>query len=177
MCLVLEGFEIGDTYEAAEVVRSERRGLFLKLTDLLTGYCPVHYISDESVSRPDKTHRIGTAHKCRVVSYNLLDDTLLVSMRESVIEEKFLNFKFVKVGDVVQGKIVSRSDKGLLVSLSPHVRGFCHKGQYSERDKQSKYKQKRLQEGCEDTFRVLRVTTLLCILIISLLCEISTAAN
>ena len=142
----------------AEVVRSERRGLFLQLTDQLTGYCPLHNVSDEFVSKPDKSHRSGTTHRCRVISYNSVDETLLVSLRASVIEEKFLNFQFVKVGDVVQGNIVSKSDKGLLVSLSPHVKGFCPRGQYSERNNQSKSKQKRLQEGCEDTFRVLRVT-------------------
>ena len=92
------------------MARSERRGLFLQLTEGLTGYCPLHNISDEFVSKPDKSHRSGTVHKCRVVAYNYLDGTLLVSLRESVIEEKFLNFQFVKVGDVVQGKILSKSE-------------------------------------------------------------------
>ena len=133
------------------------RGLFLKLRENLLGFCPLQNVSDDFLNRPGKSHRKGTTHKCRVISYNALDDMVIVSLRASVIEEKFLNFQFVKVGNVVTGKIVSRSEKGLLVSLSPHVKGFCPKGHFSDRKKQSKSKQKKLQEGCEDTFRVLKV--------------------
>ncbi|KAI6656464.1 Protein RRP5-like [Oopsacas minuta] len=150
-------FEVGEIFEDSEIVRSETRGLFLQLRDTLVGYCPLQNISDEFLSKPDKSHRKGTTHKSRVISYNALDELTVVSLRASVIEEKFLNFKFVKVGDIVQGKIVSRSEKGLLVSLSPHVKGYCPKGHFSERKNQSKSKQKKLQEGCEDTFRVLKI--------------------
>lgn len=133
------------------------RGLFLKLRDNLISYCPLQNVSDYSLNKLGKPHRRGTTHKCRVISYNALDDMVVVSLRPSVIEEKFLNFQFVKVGDVVTGNIVSRSEKGLLVSFSPHVKGFCPKGHFSDRKNQSKSKQRKLQEGCEDTFRVLKV--------------------
>ena len=153
-----EACEIGQIFEDSQVLRSEVRGLFLKLTDGKTGFCPLKNISDEFLSKPGKEYRSGTNHSCRVVYYNSMDEMTVVSLRKSVIEEKFLNFEFVRVGDVVKGKILAKSEKGLLVSLSPHVKGFCPKEHYFERKSQLKYKHKKLEEGCMETFRVLKVS-------------------
>lgn len=68
----------------------------------------------------------STLKPCRIYDYNLIEDILLLSTRQSVLAADCLNYDQIRVGQVVRCEVVSvnAENGGVSVKLSEFVRGF-----------------------------------------------------
>ncbi|KAJ2786363.1 rRNA biogenesis protein rrp5 [Coemansia interrupta] len=108
-----------------------------------------------TINRHSGSYRIGTIHRVRVIGYDAIDAVVRVSLRPSVVEERFFSFADVKPGDVINGTCKRLSDNGLDVSISSNIRGFVHRGDLS--DTKLKHPELLFKEGKSVACRVLKV--------------------
>ena len=76
-------------------------------------------MSDEPVptlSSSSGAWKLGTVHKARVTGYYPLDGILQLSLRPSVLAQKFLQVADVQVGEVIKGTVKKLTDSALLTS-------------------------------------------------------------
>ena len=84
-------------------------GLFMNVGEgLPRGFAHVSRLSDKKVdlaSSDTRAYKVGSIHKARVLSFNLMDGLFILSLEPSLIEKPFLSIKDIKVGDFVRGTI------------------------------------------------------------------------
>ena len=88
---------------------------------------------------------MGTTHKARVTGYFQLDGLLQLSLRSSVLEQKFLQVADVQVGEVMKGTVKKLADSALFVAISGNVDGVIWPTHYA--DIMLKHPQKRFKPG------------------------------
>jgi rRNA biogenesis protein RRP5 len=94
----------------------------------------------------------GSIHRARVTGFFAFDGILQLSLKPSVIQQKFLQVSDVVVGDIVKGTIKKLSDGGLFVSLAGGVDGVVWPNHYA--DIALKHPAKRFKEGASIKCRV-----------------------
>ncbi|KAJ6574923.1 hypothetical protein B0H19DRAFT_619152 [Mycena capillaripes] len=154
-----EAYPIGAILEAAKVVRLEaERGVVVDFdSGALQGFTHISHVSDDhvpslSASGPWKP---GSIHRARVTGYFPFDGLLQLSMKTSVLDQKFLQVADVQVGEVIKGTIKKLTDSGLFVSMSGNVDGVVWPNHYA--DITLKHPAKRFKAGASIKCRVLVV--------------------
>ncbi|KAF8167718.1 hypothetical protein B0H34DRAFT_645870 [Crassisporium funariophilum] len=153
-----EAYPIGTLLQSVKVVRAEtERGLIVEVDNGIEGFVHISHTSDDhvpslSTSGPWKP---GSIHPARVTGYFLFDGLLQLSLKPSVIQQKYLQVSDVEVGEVVKGTIKKLADSGLFVSLSGGVDGVVWPNHYA--DIVLKHPAKRFKEGASIKCRVLVV--------------------
>jgi rRNA biogenesis protein RRP5 len=99
--------------------------------------------------------KVGTTHRARVTGYHPLDGLLQLSMKSSVLDQRFLQVGEVKVGEIIKGTVKKLTDSGLFVSISGNVDGVIWPNHYA--DIALKHPQKRFKAGGSIKCRVSRV--------------------
>jgi len=94
----------------------------------------------------------GSIHPGRITGFFPFDGILQLSLKPSVIQQKFLQVSDVVVGDIVKGTIKKLSDNGLFVSLAGGVDGVVWPNHYS--DIVLKHPAKRFKESASIKCRV-----------------------
>ncbi|KAI0308284.1 U3 snoRNP-associated protein Rrp5 [Multifurca ochricompacta] len=154
-----EAYPIGTTLDAVKIVRVEtERGLLVDVQEGIQGFVHISHISDEyvpSLSASSGAWKIGASHRARVTGYYPFDGILQLSMRASVLEQKFLRVSDVQVGEQLKGTIKRLTDSALFVSISGNVDGVVFPNHYA--DIILKHPQKRFKEGSSIKCRVLVV--------------------
>ena len=105
-------------------------------------------MSDEHVptlSSSSGAWKLGTVHKARVTGYYPLDGILQLSLRPSVLAQKFLQVADVQVGEVIKGTVKKLTDSVLFVSISGNVDAVIWPNHYA--DITLKHPQKRFKPG------------------------------
>ncbi|CAG8647448.1 11805_t:CDS:2, partial [Acaulospora colombiana] len=129
-------FPIGAILGTVKVTDVEAdRGLTLTVTDGINGIVHISDVSDEhvpSLSATSGLYKIGSVHRARVTGYHYLDGTLQCSMKESILEQKWLRVDDVKVGEIVKGTVVNLTDRGLFVSISGSVHAVIWPNHYAD---------------------------------------------
>ena len=126
--------------------------LLLRLSPDCLGFCPLPLASDEG---REKSHRVGTRHPCRVVQFNLIDGTAIVSLQPSVLSQRYLRYADISVGDLLEATVERHGSFGMIVSIQDSLRGLCPATHLSDgllRDPQRK-----LPEGKPVKCRVMHV--------------------
>jgi rRNA biogenesis protein RRP5 len=121
-----EEMTIGTAIDEAQVLHQEKSSsLLLDLKNGHLGFAPISMVYEKYVESFEKRHRIGTIHKCRVVSLNMVDCSPVVSLKESVLDEDFLSYSDLKPGDVVMGHCKEGTSQGMVVEVNHYIQGFC----------------------------------------------------
>ncbi|KAI0720020.1 U3 snoRNP-associated protein Rrp5 [Cerioporus squamosus] len=154
-----EAYPIGTLLEAVKVTRIEsERGLIVEVAPGVEGFVHISQVSDEHVptlSSSSGAWKLGTVHKARVTGYYPLDGILQLSLRPSVLAQKFLQVGDVQVGEVIKGTVKKLTDSALFVSISGNVDGVIWPNHYA--DITLKHPQKRFKPGGSIKCRVLVV--------------------
>ncbi|RPD57053.1 U3 snoRNP-associated protein Rrp5 [Lentinus tigrinus ALCF2SS1-6] len=154
-----EAYPVGTLLEAVKVTRVEsERGLIVELGAGVEGFVHISQVSDEHVptlSSSSGAWKLGTVHRARVTGYYPLDGILQLSLRPSVLAQKFLQVADVQVGEIIKGTVKKLTDSALFVSISGNVDGVIWPNHYA--DITLKHPQKRFKPGGSIKCRVLVV--------------------
>ncbi|KAI0046598.1 nucleic acid-binding protein [Auriscalpium vulgare] len=157
--LIQEAYPVGTILEAVKVVAVEsERGLSVEVQPGVRGFVHISHVSDDhvpSLSPSSGSWKVNTSHRVRVTGYIVFDGLLQLSMRQSVLEQKFLQVSDVNVGEVIKGTVKRLADSALFVSISGNVDGVVFPNHYA--DITLKQPQKRFKPGASIKCRVLTV--------------------
>lgn len=102
---------------------------------IVTDDIQISHVSDEHIptlSVSSGPWRVNTLHKARVIGYHPFDGILQLSLRSSVLEQKFLQSGQVQVGEILKGKVKQLTDSALFVSISGNVDGVIWPVHYAD---------------------------------------------
>ncbi|OSC99437.1 hypothetical protein PYCCODRAFT_1438226 [Trametes coccinea BRFM310] len=154
-----EAYPVGTILEAVKVIRVEsERGLIVEVGSDVEGFVHISQVADEHVptlSPSSGAWKVGTVHRARVTGYFPLDGFLQLSLKPSVLAQKFLQVADVQVGEVIKGSVKKLTDSALFVSISGNVDGVIWPNHYA--DITLKHPQKRFKPGGSIKCRVLVV--------------------
>ncbi|KAI0066486.1 nucleic acid-binding protein [Artomyces pyxidatus] len=154
-----DAYPIGTVLESVKISKVEsERGLLVEVLPGVRGFVHISHVSDDhvvSLSSSSGAWKLGTSHTARVTGYFPLDGLLQLSMRPSVLEQKFLQVADVHVGEFIKGTIKKLTDSALFVSISGNVDGVVFPNHYA--DITLKQPQKRFKPGASIKCRVLTV--------------------
>ena len=125
------------------------------------GFVHISRISDDKVEAlyvDAGPYRVGSIHRGRVIGHNLMDDLLILSFEQSVLDLPFLSLEDLNVGQAVTGvveKIVLNSSgvTGMLVKVAENINGFVPAIHLA--DVQLQYPEQKFKEGSKVQARVL----------------------
>ncbi len=139
--------------------------LYLDLGNGTVGYSPSWMVSDQPESGQDsiqvkhrKEFRAGTLHEVRLVQYNSLDGVAIVSLRESVLEKRYMKYSDIHAGDFVEGSVERVCDFGVIVAITGSIHGLCPSIHVSDLQTVISNPSKRYKCGAKVKCRVLNVT-------------------
>ncbi|KAJ7706378.1 hypothetical protein B0H17DRAFT_1192865 [Mycena rosella] len=154
-----EAYPIGTILDAVKVGRLEaERGVMVEIdSGALQGFIHISHVSDDHVPSLSSSGpwKPGSTHRARVTGYFPFDGLLQLSMKSSVLDQKFLQVADVQVGEVIKGTIKKLTDSGLFVSMSGNVDGVVWPNHYA--DISLKHPAKRFKAGANIKCRVLVV--------------------
>ncbi|KAH9944184.1 nucleic acid-binding protein [Epithele typhae] len=154
-----EAYPVGTMLDAAKVIRVENeRGLIVQVSEGVEGLVHISHVSDEHIptlSPSSGAWKLGTVHRARVTGYYPFDGILQLSLRPSILAQKFLQVADVQVGEVIKGTIKKLTDSALFVSISGNVDGVIWPNHYA--DIALKHPQKRFKPAASIKCRVLVV--------------------
>ncbi|ESK98106.1 u3 snornp-associated protein rrp5 [Moniliophthora roreri MCA 2997] len=154
-----EAYPLGMVVENAKVVRVEpERGLFIETNDGVEGFVHISTISDDhlpSLSASSGSWKVGTIHRARVTGYFPFDGLLQLSLKPSVLEQKYMQIADAQVGEIVKGTVKKLTDSGLFITLSGNLDGVVWPNHYA--DITLKHPAKRFRIGSSIKCRVLVV--------------------
>ncbi|KAI0830546.1 U3 snoRNP-associated protein Rrp5 [Trametes gibbosa] len=154
-----KAYPVGTVLDAVKVIRVEsERGLTVEVGSGIEGFIHISQVSDEHVptlSASSGAWKTGTVHRARVTGYFPFDGILQLSLRSSVLAQKFLQVGDVQVGEVVKGTVKKLTDSALFVSISGNVDGVIWPNHHA--DIVLKHPQKRFKPGASIKCRVLVV--------------------
>ena len=170
--LLQDAFPVGTILAAVKVVRVEaERGLLVEVQSHTEGFIHVSlslhihnaqliltqisHVSDEhtpTLSSRSGPWKVGSTHTARVTGYHPFDGLLRLSMRPSILAQKFLQAVDLQVGELVKGTIKRLSDSGLVVNISGNLDGVVWPSHYA--DIALKHPSKRFKVGGKIKCRV-----------------------
>ncbi|CAG8970839.1 hypothetical protein HYALB_00000816 [Hymenoscyphus albidus] len=125
------------------------------------GFVHISRVKDgkiETISETSGAYKVGSVHRGRVVGYNSIDGTYLLSFEASILEQPFLQIEDLKIGQVVKGKVEkivvnARGVGGILVNLAAGISGLVPEIHMA--DVKSLHPEKKFKENMTVTARVL----------------------
>ena len=148
-------------YTDAEIVKvyHDSSSLLLKLhssdSPLCVGYSPLPLIYDEKQEKLSREHHVGSHHPCRVVQFNLIDGTAIVSLQSSILSQRYMRYEDISVGDILDSRVEWHGSCGMIVVIHGNIRGLCPVTHLS--DGRLKNPRKKYEEGKTVKCRVLHV--------------------
>ncbi|KAG8219657.1 hypothetical protein J3R82DRAFT_612 [Butyriboletus roseoflavus] len=157
--LLYVAYPVGAVLDLVKVRRVEaERGLLVEIQPNQEGFVHISHVSDEHIptlSVSSGPWRVNTFHKARVIGYYPFDGILQLSLRSSVLEQKFLQAGEVQVGEILKGMVKQLTDSALFVSISGNVDGVIWPTHYA--DIPLKHPSKKFKVGGSIKCRVLTV--------------------
>ncbi|EGO30779.1 hypothetical protein SERLADRAFT_444441 [Serpula lacrymans var. lacrymans S7.9] len=131
----VESYPIGTVLEAVRVNKLEgEQGLIVEVQPGVEGFVHISQISDDHVLSLSATGpwKLNTIHRGRVTGLHPLDGILQLSLRRSVLEQKFLEAGEILVGEVLRGTIKQMTKSALFISISANVDGVVWPNHYAD---------------------------------------------
>ncbi|CAG2171069.1 unnamed protein product, partial [Oppiella nova] len=72
----------------------------------------------------DNKYSVGSEHRCRVKSVNLMDLLVTITLKKSALDSPSLSIDDLKIGSIVAGKVKKLIKDGAVVQLGFGLRGF-----------------------------------------------------
>ncbi|KAI8146542.1 hypothetical protein BJV82DRAFT_665505 [Fennellomyces sp. T-0311] len=104
-----------------------KKGVFVSVGGDLRGFVHISNLADRHIERLNKTddqYGLNTTHRARVVGYNSLDAMLLLTTKESVLEDTYMRVNDVPVGQDVTATVINVNDAGVIVRLSSTIQAL-----------------------------------------------------
>ncbi|KAF9229085.1 hypothetical protein BS17DRAFT_804934 [Gyrodon lividus] len=152
-------FPVGTILDSVKVKRVEtERGLLVEIQPSLEGIIHISHVSEHHtavLSGSSGPWRVNTLHRARVIGHHPFDGILQLSLRPSVLEQKFLQVGEVHVGELLKGTVKGLTDSALFISISGNVDGVIWPSHYA--DIPLKHPSKKFRVGSSVKCRVLIV--------------------
>jgi rRNA biogenesis protein RRP5 len=74
----------------------------LDLQSFGKGFVHNSNLSDLKIEKGDKNFKVGATHKARVIALDYVDDLVLVTFQNSVIEQPIMTHQDIKVGSIIK---------------------------------------------------------------------------
>ncbi|KAH8550174.1 hypothetical protein BGW37DRAFT_498267 [Umbelopsis sp. PMI_123] len=120
-------FPIGMIFDRVIVKRVEsKNGLYVEIDghEDVNGFVHISRVSDdrvESLSATSGDFKLDTSHRARIVGHSLVDNVLLLSMEQSVVDQKYMRVSDIQVGSIVEGTVLKLTEAGLVVNLTSSI--------------------------------------------------------
>ncbi|KAJ8488314.1 hypothetical protein ONZ45_g14005 [Pleurotus djamor] len=151
----------GTILESVKVTKVEpERGLYVEIVPALEGFVHISHVTDDHVATlPSSSgpYKVGSLHRARVTGYFAFDGILQISLKPSILAQKFFHVEELEVGEVVKGTIKKLADSGLFVSLSGKFDGVVWPNHFA--DIALKHPAKRFKPGASIKCRILNIDT------------------
>ena len=115
----------------------------------------ISHVSDDhvpSLSPSSGLWKIGSVHDARVIGYHPLDGILQLSLKPTILAQKFLRVDDIHAGELVKGTVKKLTSTGLFISMSGNVDGVIWPNHYA--DIALKHPQKKFSPGTNIKCRV-----------------------
>ncbi|XP_013924129.1 PREDICTED: protein RRP5 homolog isoform X1 [Thamnophis sirtalis] len=113
------------------VVTDSKVEIFLKnigavftLDDGSHAFSHIKYLPKTSKSFKTEVFKRGSKHTCRIIDYSLIDDMIVVSLKEHIVNAPFLRYHDIHPGQVLEGKVLTLKPLGMQVKFTESIRGF-----------------------------------------------------
>ncbi|KAI9248279.1 hypothetical protein BDA99DRAFT_542639 [Phascolomyces articulosus] len=106
-----------------------KKGVFVSIDDLedVRGFVHISNLTDgriDKLTKDDENFSVGSEHRARVLNYSALDALVLLTTKESTLEDAFMRISDVPVGEEVDGTVVNVVDAGIIVRLSSTIQAL-----------------------------------------------------
>ncbi|KAK7468703.1 rRNA biogenesis protein rrp5 [Stygiomarasmius scandens] len=130
-----DAYPVGTIINDVKVTRIEtEQGLTVEIKPGVEGFVHISNISDDHLLSLSNSGpwKVGSLHRSRVVGYYHFDGLLQLSLKPSILEQKYLQIQDVQVGEVIKGTIKKLTDSALFVTLSGNVDGVVWPNHYAD---------------------------------------------
>lgn len=115
---------VGETLDDAEVLFVDKTcGVYFRIQQH-TALAYLKQLSDKKVKDVNKSFPRGSKHRCRITGFHPADDVVLVSLKESVLQEKYLTVNDIHPGQIVECKVHQFHASGLIVMVGKDITGL-----------------------------------------------------
>ncbi|XP_066475340.1 protein RRP5 homolog [Tiliqua scincoides] len=150
----LSSDRIGMVVEDLEVMAFHKKaGVTFRLDDGTVAFAHVKHLSDSPKSFKPEAFQPGRKHKCRIIDYSLMDDLILLSLKQRTLDAPFLRYHDIHTGQVVMGTVSTLKPFGMLVKVTEHIKGLVPRLHLA--DVFLKQPEKKYKEGSTVKCRVL----------------------
>ncbi|XP_007665837.1 protein RRP5 homolog isoform X2 [Ornithorhynchus anatinus] len=131
----------------------KKAGATFKLKDGSLAFARFKHLSNSKKSFNPEKFLPGKTHKCRIIDLSPMDDLVLLSLKEKIINAPFLQYRDLQPGQLVQGKVLALRPFGVLVEVTDSIKGVVPLLHLA--DVQLKHPEKKFHLGDEIKGRVL----------------------
>ncbi|KAM4751117.1 protein RRP5 homolog [Anableps anableps] len=150
------GDRIGEVVKECKMTAMHHMsGAMLELPDKTPAFVHRNHLKEPSDPANENKVSAMPQHTCRILDFSPLEQIYFVSLRKSVIEQRFYRYQDIHTGQVVEGKVSVLLSHGMMVHLSEHVKGLVPRTHLS--DIVLKNPEKKYIEGMKVKCRVLSV--------------------
>ncbi|KAK9455521.1 hypothetical protein V1511DRAFT_497972 [Dipodascopsis uninucleata] len=156
-----DALPLGEVVQTAKVRSVEPSlGVFLETgIEGVLGFVHISRLSDsrvEEISSLFGPYRTDTIHTARVIGYSWADGLYIMSLQDSVLNQKYMQFDDVKIGDIVEGEVTRIIPSGgILVQIQNGIVGHVNELHLS--DVKVQQPERRFRPGMRVKCRVLSV--------------------
>jgi len=90
----------------------------------IIAFAALSQLSDDTKNPDLEPFRIDQVHTCRVMGFNYMERRALVTLKKSILSEKYLTVNDLKVGDIVEGTIRDVMLHGVSIKLGSKLSAF-----------------------------------------------------
>ncbi|KAI9259298.1 hypothetical protein BY458DRAFT_440503 [Sporodiniella umbellata] len=124
-----EVLSAGSFLENTKVHRVNNTGVWATLDgiDGVTGFVHISRLADERVpkiSAIEGDYKVGSTHRARVLSYNPVDASVVLTYQPSVLAAKFMRVADIEVGSMVKATVYKIISAGVIVKLSDKMQAL-----------------------------------------------------
>lgn len=150
----LEAFPIGHVLDEVEVTGSDPNYIFVKTGSSILGQ--IHNSNVDPSKQIDIEYNIGSKHKARVIGYNQIDGTLMLTLKPDIVNSKYMSAHDIPAGTFIPGVEIVKvlpDAGGIQVKFLNSFEGFVPSTQMS--DIKLVYPERKFKAGSKVKARVL----------------------
>ncbi|XP_076101163.1 protein RRP5 homolog [Mytilus galloprovincialis] len=110
--------------ENAEVTHPGSYNVLFKLPGDIKATCGLKNLSDGKIADVRSMFKQGSEHRCRVMDFHYIDQLVTITLKQSILDQKYMSLHDIKPGDIVECTVETCVEKGIGVKLSQNIHGY-----------------------------------------------------
>ncbi|XP_071166290.1 protein RRP5 homolog isoform X3 [Mytilus edulis] len=110
--------------ENAEVTHPGSYHVLFKLPGDIKATCGLKNLSDGKIADVRSMFKQGSEHRCRVMDFHYIDQLVTITLKQSILDQKYMSLQDIKPGDIVECTVETCVEKGIGVKLSQNIHGY-----------------------------------------------------